>query len=151
MLVSDAAHGAVCEDWLICVARKFTLVASRSRSLFLANCYANRVPDLSISEAASIISRAPEFNGYARLISVKSIYNQTGSMQGVCFGEFTFSYSNSPVGAPVIDARVDFRYHGGKWYLNQFNYNCPHDCHIVDVFDGPAKHAPSVRSLETSR
>jgi hypothetical protein len=108
--------------------------------VFSANCYVNRVPDLSPSDAVSLISRAPEFNRYARLVKVESIHHQKDSMEGVSFGTFAFLYLNSPADAPLIEATVDFRYHEGKWYLNQFDYGCPHDCHFVYVYDGPEKH-----------
>jgi hypothetical protein len=104
-----------------------------------ATCYINRIPDLSSTDAADIILRASEFNRYARLVQVESIHHAKKSMDFVSFGRFTFRYLNSPADAPPIEANADFRYHEGKWYLNQFDYGCPRDCHIVDVNDGPDK------------
>ena len=108
-------------------------------------CDVIHVPDLSVSDAASMISRAPEFNRYARLIKVESVDHQKDSMEGATFGTFAFLYLNSPANAPLIEATVDFRYQEGKWYLNEFDYGCPHDCHFVYVYDGPGKHTPPVR------
>lgn len=68
-----------------CVAFAFIAVAAS-----LVSCYVNRVPDVSLSEAASIISRAPEFNRYARLVKVQSIYPLKDSMEGASFGKFNF-------------------------------------------------------------
>jgi hypothetical protein len=106
-------------------------------SVVAGSCGINRVPDLSTKEAADIISRAPEFNRYARLVKIESVYHQKDSMDSVCLGKFTFLYLSSPAGAPLIEANVDFRYDEGNWYLNGFDYGCPADCHIVNVYDGP--------------
>jgi hypothetical protein len=104
-----------------------------------AGCYVARIPDLAFSDAAEIISRAPEFNRYAHLIKVESLDHAKDSMDSVTFGKFTFQYLHAPADAAPIAARVDFRYHEGKWYLNQFDYGCPRDCHFVYVHDGPDK------------
>ena len=111
-----------------------------------ASSCAVRIPDLSFSDAASIISRAPEFNRYARLSRVESLDHAKDSMDSVTFGKFTFQYLNAPDGAPPIEASVDFRYHEGKWYLNQFDYGCPRDCHFVKVYDGPDKRKQQQKS-----
>jgi hypothetical protein len=103
------------------------------------SCYMIRVPDLPLAEAAKIISRAPEFNRYARLVKVEAVDHMKDSMDGVSYGQFTFLYLNSPSDAPPIKAQADFRYIEGKWYLNGFDYGCPKDCHFVDIFDGPDK------------
>jgi hypothetical protein len=104
-----------------------------------ASCYMIRVPDLSFSDAAEIISRAPEFNRYARLLKIERLDHAKASMGSMTFGKFTFQYLNVPPDARPVEARVDFRYHEGKWYLSQFDYGCPRDCHLVYVFDGPNK------------
>jgi hypothetical protein len=96
-------------------------------------------PDLSPREAADIISRAPEFNRYSRLVKVRSIDHLKDSMDSVSYGDFTFQYLNSPADAPPIEANADFRYLDRKWYLNGFDWGCPSDCHIVWVHDGPRK------------
>jgi hypothetical protein len=106
-------------------------------SVVAASCYINRIPDLSAAEAAEIISRAPEFNRYARLVKIESVHHEKESMDSQSVGKFTFLYLNSPADAPLIKANVDFRYHEGKWYLNGFSYGCPADCHFVNVSDGP--------------
>ncbi len=103
------------------------------------SCYVDRVPDLTLSRASGIITQAPEFNRYARLVRVERLDHAKDSMDFVTFGKFTFQYLNAPHDTPPIRADVDFRYHEGKWYLNQFDYGCPHDCHFVYVFDGPDK------------
>jgi hypothetical protein len=108
-------------------------------SALAAGCYVNRIPDLSLAEASEIISRAPEFNRYARLVKVERVDHAKDSMDDMSFGKFTFAYLNSPSDAPLIEASVDLRNHEGKWYLNQFDYGCPRDCHFVYVFDGPDK------------
>lgn len=108
-------------------------------SVIAASCYVSRIPDLTLPEAAEIISRGPEFNRYARLVAVESLHHEKDSMDSVTFGKFTFRYLNSQDNAPLIEARVDFRYHEGKWYLNGFYYGCPTDCRDVNVYDGPDK------------
>jgi hypothetical protein len=108
-------------------------------SVIAASCYIYRIPDLSSAAAADIVSRAPEFNRYARLVKVESVHHAKDSMDGVSFGKFTFLYLNSPSEASLIEATADFRYHEGKWYLNEFAYGCPADCHVVNVYDGPRK------------
>ena len=104
-----------------------------------ASCYITRIPDLPSREAAKIISRAPEFNRYARLVNVERVDHMKDSMDSVSYAEFTFLYLNSPSDAPPIKAQADFRYIEGKWYLNGFHYGCPTDCHFVNICDGPDK------------
>ena len=79
------------------------------------SCYMVRVPDLPLTEAAKIISRAPEFNRYARLAKVEAVDHMKPSMDSVSHGQFTFLYLNSPSDAPPIKAQADFRYIEGKW------------------------------------
>jgi hypothetical protein len=105
-----------------------------------ASCYTARVPGLSFSDAARIISQAPEFNRYASLIKVERLDHAKDSMDSVTFGTFTFQYLSAPPNTPPIEARVDFRYHVDRWRLNQFDYRCPRDCHVVNVYDGPDKN-----------
>ncbi len=97
------------------------------------------IPDLSLAEAAEIVSRAPEFNRYARLVNVDSLHHARDSMDHVTFGNFTFRYLGSAPDAPLIRASADFRWHGSKWFLNEFSYGCPRDCKTVWVRDGPDK------------
>ena len=97
------------------------------------------VPDLSRADAARIVSSAPEFSRYAKLEAVERL-DHADSMDSVTFGTFSFVYLNSSPEAMPIKAKVDFRYHEGRWYLNEFDYGCPNDCHFVWVFDGPTKH-----------
>jgi hypothetical protein len=104
-----------------------------------SSCVVARVPDLSFQEAAEIVSRAPEFNRYARLVKVEHLDHAKDSMDSVTFGKFAFRYLNAPAGAVLIEARVDFRYHEGRWYLNPFDYGCPRDCRHAYVYDGPDK------------
>jgi len=104
-----------------------------------AGCFTARVPDVSSLEAAEIISRAPEFNQYARVVKVEHLDHLKGSMDRTTMGEFTFQYLKAPADAALIEASVELRYHEGKWWLNGFSYGCPSDCHSVDVFDGPDK------------
>jgi hypothetical protein len=104
-----------------------------------SGCFVARVPDISFSEAAEIISRAPEFNRYARLVKVERLDHWKDSMNSVTMGRFTFQYLNAPTDAALIEASVDFRYHEGKWWLGSFDYGCPSDCHFVNVYDGPDK------------
>jgi hypothetical protein len=119
---------------------RILIVCIAAAILALIIGYVGHAPDISLSDAAGIISRAPEFNRYARLVEVESIYPQKDSMAGVAFGKFTFLYLNAPINSPLMEADVDFRYHEGQWYLNQFDYGCPTDCHSVEVHDGPDKH-----------
>jgi hypothetical protein len=90
-----------------------------------------------LPEAAEIISRAPEFNRYARLVEVESLHHEKDSMDSVTLGKFTSRYLHSAPSALLIEASVDFI--EGKWYLNGFHYGCPTDCRSVNVYDGPGK------------
>jgi hypothetical protein len=95
------------------------------------------VPDLSPDEARDIISREPKFNQYARLVEVQALFHARKSMDYSTTGKFTFRYLDaSPDSTPVL-ADVQFRYHEGKWYLHQFDYGCPTECHFIYVYDGP--------------
>ena len=120
--------------------RQFTNAIVAVAFLMGSSCVA-RVPDLSFAEAAEIVSRAPEFNRYARLVNVERLDHAKDSMDSVTFGKFTFQYLNAPAGAAPIEASVDFRYDEGKWWLNSFDYGCPGDCYIVNVYDGPTKES----------
>jgi hypothetical protein len=62
--------------------------------------YAAHVPDLSPKQAADLISRTPEFNRYARLIKIETLFHQKKSMDSVTDGTFTFQYLNFPTDAP---------------------------------------------------
>ena len=100
----------------------------------------NRVPDLPPGKAANLISQAPEFKRYARLVKVEQIFHQKDSMNEVSNGQFTFQYLNSPADAAPIKANADFRYWEATWHLNEFDYGCPSDCHTVDVYNEPPKN-----------
>ena len=99
------------------------------------------IPDLPRSEAARIISRALEFNRYARLLTIERVYHLKDSMETVSYGIFTFVYLNAASGTPPIKGFADFRYTDRGWHLNQFDYGCDHslldseprlaDCHTV--------------------
>lgn len=98
-----------------------------------------KIPDLPGSEAARIISSAPEFSRYAHLVRVEHLSHPTDSLDFATFGTFTFQYLNAPENSQPIEGTVDFRYYKGKWYLNQFNYGCPGHCEYVYVYDDPNK------------
>jgi hypothetical protein len=93
------------------------------------------IPDLPLAKAVELIKAAPEFSRYAALVNVVSIDHLKDSMASVSYGVFTFRYLESPADAAPIKARADFRYWEGSWHLNQFDYGCPADCHIVDVYN----------------
>ena len=76
--------------------------------------YLIRTPDLRRADAAKIISRTPEFSGYARLLSVERIDHLKESMASVSYGVFTFAYLNSPPDAEPIKGWADFRYWDGQ-------------------------------------
>jgi hypothetical protein len=112
-------------------------------------CYVLRVPDLTVSWASDLISRAPEFNRYARLLKVERVDHLKDSLDSVSYGLFTFAYLDSPSDVPPIKAWADFRYWDREWHLNEFDYGCDHrgldpgmlptDCHIVHCYNPPAK------------
>jgi hypothetical protein len=109
--------------------------------LVLAGCgVLAPIPDLSEAEAARLISGAPEFSQYARLVAVQRLHHSKDSMSDDTMGAFSFVYLHSSSDQSAIEAGVDFRYHEGRWYLNEFDYGCPRDCHFVEVYDGPEKH-----------
>jgi hypothetical protein len=122
--------------------------------LVLAACpaihYLTRIPDLPRSEAAKIISNAPEFNRRARLLSVERVLHLKDSMDSVSYGLFTFIHLNSAPDTPPIKGWADFRYSDREWRLIQFDYGCNHrgldatmqgtmDCQSVDVDNPPKK------------
>jgi hypothetical protein len=98
------------------------------------------IPDLSPLQAADLISRAPEFSRYARLIKMEGITHAKDSMNSMSYGSFTFQYTNSPTDASPIKANADFRYWEGTWHFNQFDYGCPSDCHVVDIHNDVPIH-----------
>lgn len=111
-----------------------------------AGCDITRTPDLTVSEAAKLISRAPEFYRYARLTRVERVDHLKDSMDSVSYGLFTFVQLASPSTAAVpIKGWADFRYWDREWHLNQFDYGCDHsaldpamraaDCHIVNCYN----------------
>jgi hypothetical protein len=99
------------------------------------------IPDLTVSGASALISQAPEFNRYARLLRVERVDHLKDSMDSVSFGLFTFVQLNSRQDALPIKGWADFRYWDREWHLNEFDYGCDHsgidpgmratDCHIV--------------------
>jgi hypothetical protein len=101
--------------------------------------YAFHVPDLQQQRAADLLSRAPEFNRYARLGKVESLVHLKNSMDVVSTGTFTFVYLISSGRQMPIKARADFRYWQHSWHLTSFDYACPSDCHIVDIDNGLGK------------
>jgi len=89
----------------------------------LAVCnIAIRTPDLSAATAADLISRAPEFNRYARLVKVQDITHGKDSMAFESFGSFTFRYANSPADVSPLKAWAEFQYRDGKWHFTQLWY-----------------------------
>ena len=90
--------------------------------LFLVACN-SRSPDLTSEVAAVLISNAPEFNRYAKLVRVDSLTRQGDSLaECCCYGFFAFSYLNAPSDAPTIKAYADFRYWDGTWHFTGFDY-----------------------------
>jgi hypothetical protein len=114
-----------------------------------AGCSIVRIPDLTVSEATRLISRASEFNRYARVIKVERVDHLKDSMDSVSFGFFTFVQLDSPSTATPIKGWADFRYWDREWHLNQFDYGCDHsalkpgaraeECHIVDCYNPPPR------------
>jgi hypothetical protein len=113
------------------------------------SCGTIRIPDLTLTEASMLISRAPEFNQYARLRKVERVDHLRGSLDSVSYGLFTFLQFDSPSDAPLIKGWADFRYWDGKWHLAEFDYGCDHsgldptmratNCHSVGVYNAPPK------------
>lgn len=106
-------------------------------SVAAAGCRAV-IPDLRQDEAAEIISQSPKFKQYARLTEIQSLFHAKKPMDYAETGKFTFRYLDAPPGSNPVLADVQFRYRQGKWYLNQFDYGCPNECHFIYVYDGPA-------------
>lgn len=112
-------------------------------------CDIVRIPDLAVSDAATLISRAPEFNRYARLTRVERVDHLKDSMASVSYGLFTFVQLDSPSTAASIKGWADFRYWDREWHLNQFDYGCDHsaldpemraaDCHTVNCYNPPPR------------
>ncbi len=106
-------------------------------------CKAVRVPDLPRDEAARLISQAPEFNKYARLVSVGDLNHPGDSMEHSTDGPFTFRYLKSPADAPPIQASAQFAYWNDTWHLSNFSYGCPgvhlDDCRNISVHNDPPK------------
>jgi hypothetical protein len=120
------------------VAQLVTMACIVALFVLASQCDRRRIPELSKTEATEIISRAPEFNRYARLLTVDQLLDSNDdSMAGVTYGKFTFQYLGAPADAPLIRGDLDFRYQEGKWHLNGFTYDCPGKCKTVHVYDGP--------------
>jgi hypothetical protein len=120
-------------------------VFGASALLLLAGCGIHS-PDLTPDVAAQLISKAPEFNRYARLLKVESMTRQADSMAYCCYyGFFTFRYLNVPNDVPMIKAYAEFRYWEGTWHFTAFDYGCDHsgliggttasDCHSVQCYN----------------
>ena len=119
---------------LACVA---SLVAS------VAACGPKRPvsPDLTTSQAAEMISHAPEFNRYAHLQAVETTAREGDSLADCCYyGYFMFRYLSAPSDATPIKAQAQFRYYDGVWHLFNFTYGCPGSgCQTVWVQTPPLK------------
>jgi len=118
--------------------------------LFVLEACGLHSPDLTQQRASELISRAPEFNRYARLVEVQSLTRQADSLAYCCYyGFFTFRYLNAPAGSPPIKAYAGFAYWDDAWHFTQFDYGCDHsglkggttlsDCHTVNCYNPPAK------------
>ncbi len=110
--------------------------------LIVAFYYTDHVPDLPVTKPADLVTHTPEFNGQARLVRIEEVYHLQGSLNGMSDGHFTFQPSNARVGTTPIKAQADFRYWDGAWHLNRFDYGCPADCHIVNVYNKPPRSHP---------
>jgi hypothetical protein len=108
-------------------------------------------PDISIRDAAKLISRAPEFNRYARLIGVGRVDHLKDSMDSVSYGYFTFVQTGPPAAAAAPrKGWADFRYWDREWHLVEFDYGCDHEaldsdarlgeCHSVQCYNPPPRH-----------
>lgn len=106
---------------------------------------ADYVSNLPVSDAERLISQAPEFHRYARLIRVGSIYQGKDSMKRRADGNFSFNYLDRPGNSPAISGRAAFFYSRGAWYLGDFDYGCPDDCHSVQVYIEPEDHSNALR------
>jgi hypothetical protein len=83
-------------------------------------------PDLTEPEAARLISRAPELNRYAQLLTVDNTTRDGDSLRNCCYhGQFTFRYLNAETGAAPIKAYAEFRYYDREWHFTSFEYGCP--------------------------
>jgi len=119
--------------------------------LFVLAACALHSPDLTPQFATELISKAPEFNLYARLVKIESVTRQKDSLSYCCYyGSFLFRYIGAPDGSPPITAYAEFRYWDETWHFTGFDYGCNHsaltgaatasDCHTVHCYNPPAKH-----------
>ena len=88
-----------------------------------------------------MISRAPEFNRYARLLTTDRTAREGESLADCCYyGYFTFRYLDAPSDATPIKAQAQFRYYDGMWHLFNFSYGCPgSSCRSVWVAMPPSR------------
>jgi hypothetical protein len=107
-------------------------------------------PDLTAQRASELISRAPEFNRYARLVDVESITRQAHSLAYCCYdGVLTFRYLDAPASSPSIKAYAAIGYWDDTWHLTEFDYGCDRsgltgkfvlsDCRHVDCYNPAPK------------
>jgi hypothetical protein len=100
--------------------------------------YPTHVPDLQQERAANLISRAPEFNRYARLVRIEPLVHFKDSQDQMSAGTFTFVSVSSSHQQPIT-AKADFRYWDGAWHLNLFEYGCPSETVWGRASDGDGR------------
>jgi hypothetical protein len=92
-------------------------------ALILGRCSS---PPLSISDAAQIIRKTPEFSDSRKLVSVTSTV-QGGDSSSFCCYQATFTFISSvdtqdSKAGEIVPADAEFRYWNGKWHLQLFSY-----------------------------
>jgi hypothetical protein len=80
-----------------------------------------KVPELTKSNAATLISEAPKFSGSRTLLSVDGVYPGPYSDRKWALARFTFRSASSP-SLGTLNATAQFRYRDGRWRIQLFRY-----------------------------
>ena len=95
-------------------------------------------PDLSRSQAASIISRTPEFNQSRTLVTVTSTTRCADSMAEVCY-TVKFQFRSGP---NIVEASSQFGYWAHRWHMTSFDYGNPPNIETVTIKSDPRPLPP---------
>jgi hypothetical protein len=88
--------------------------------------YSRPIPHLPSSEAAALISQAPEFKRIGRLVRVDNVFHYKDSGFEGSRAQFEFTLFNSDRKTPLIKGNAGFAYWDRSWHLKEFSYGCDH-------------------------
>ena len=90
-------------------------------------------PDLTVMQAARVISRTSEFSEHRMLVAVNATTRDKGSMDESYTARFVFRDSASSPEGRQTSASAEFRYWEGAWHLQNFSFGRPPDVDTIWV------------------